>query len=276
PHDTKLVPLVEALSVKRKAVHSGDGRVEIEVKDGSLVPLNLEVELTDSSQLTLRANSRSGSLSAFLVSVRVPKGVTAKVNVIIDSDSSSLVYARLRIDNEGELNLNLVSSAAKAARIEADVHLMERASSKFLARSIGIEGTVDNVVNVYHEGPESVSDGTLKGAAFGNAQVVVRGLASILEKAYDSSTSIIGRSYVQGSGARTIVVPMLEVKTGRVKMAKHSASAMKVPEDLLFYLQSRGFDRREANAIILRGFMESPDDTDEVTAFIESLLGKVL
>ncbi len=276
PHDTKLVPLVEALALRKVSHHSGTGRIELNAKGRALVPANLKVYVRDSAEITIKSNSRDGSLSAFLIEVEVPKDVTAKINLIADSDTTSLVFGRLRIVNNGNIELNLVSSTAKAGRLETEVRLGERASSKFLIRSLGKAGSIDNVINVYHNGPESVSEGTMKGSAFENAQVVIRGVASILENAHDSSTSIIGRSYVQGQEAKTIVVPMLEVKTGRVRMAKHSASAMKVPEDLLFYLQSRGFSKREANAIIVRGFLENPDDSEEIKGFIDGILNDVL
>lgn len=48
---------------------------------------------------------------------------------------------------------------------------------------------------------------------------------------------------------------MLEVKTGRVVMAKHSASITRIDENQIFYLQSRGFNKKEAEGLIIRDLL---------------------
>lgn len=67
------------------------------------------------------------------------------------------------------------------------------------------------------------------------------------------------------------VVPMLEVKTGRVVMAKHSAAVSKINEDMIFYLKSRGLTQKEAEGMIIRGFIE-----DEVTDLIRDKIEQIL
>lgn len=276
PYDSKLVPLIEAVAIKGTAEIDGNRRLSIEAHGKKLVPVNVKINVKDDSILTLTFKATEAAMVGFLINFTVPRGIRARVDLIVESDPSSLVYGRYRIEDEGSLELRVVTTTAKAGRVQGEVDLKEGATNTFLVRSLGYEGSMDNVIDVIHQGPKSVSDGTLKAVSFNDAMISIRGVATISETAYDSATSIIGRSFVQGNNAKAVVTPMLEVKTGRVKTAKHSASAMKVPEDLLFYLESRGFDKKESNALIVRGFMEDEGDSDEIKRVISSVLDKVL
>ncbi len=276
PYDSKLVPLIEATAVKGIAEVSGEKGLVVEANGKKLVPINLKLDVKDDSSLTLLFKASEGAMIGFLINMEVPRGVKARVDLILDSDPNSLAYGRYKVVNSGSLELRVVTTTAKAGRVQGEVRLKEDAVNTFLVRSLGYDGSMDNVIDVIHEGPRSVSEGTLKAVSFNNAMISIRGVASILEAAYDSSTSIIGKSFVQGPNARAVVTPMLEVKTGRVKTAKHSASAMKVPEDLLFYLESRGLDKKEANALIVRGFLEDERDNPEIRRVISSVLDRVL
>ena len=276
PHDNRLVPLIEATAIKGLAEVSGEKRLVFSSRGKVFSPLNLRIEVKDEARLTLHFKASESSAVGFLLDFIVPRNVKARVELIVELDTTSLVYGRYRVQNEGTLELSVVTTAGRAGRVQGDVRLAEESVNTFLVRSLGYDGSIDNVINVTHEGPRSVSDGVLKAVSFNSALISIRGVATVSESAYDSSTSIIGRSFIQGSNAKAVVTPMLEVKTGRVRTAKHSASAMKVPEDLLFYLESRGFNKKEANALIVRGFMEDERDSEEVKYVISSVLDKVL
>jgi len=75
-----------------------------------------------------------------------------------------------------------------------------------------------------------------------------------------------------GKQSKAIVAPMLEVKTGRVITAKHSAAVSRVNEDLVFYLQNRGFDRKTAEGLIIRGFLNDENDISIVKEMVEKII----
>lgn len=112
----------------------------------------------------------------------------------------------------------------------------------------------------------------MKAISNDQAFTVVRGVATIDETAINSSTSIIGRSLVLGKDAKAVVSPMLEVKTGRVVMAKHSAAVSRIDENQIFYLQTRGLSKREAEGIIIRGFIIEEQDPETLKDRIEEIL----
>ena len=56
--------------------------------------------------------------------------------------------------------------------------------------------------------------------------------------------------------AKAKTIPSLEIKANDVK-AGHSATIGKVDKDLLFYLQSRGINKKLGEKLLIRGFLEA-------------------
>jgi Fe-S cluster assembly protein SufD len=69
----------------------------------------------------------------------------------------------------------------------------------------------------------------------------------------DSEQSL--KSLLTGNGAEASVRPQLEIHTDRVK-AQHGATTGKLDEQMLFYLLSRGIDRRTAQTLLQWAFIE--------------------
>ncbi|BFH74253.1 SufD family Fe-S cluster assembly protein [Sulfurisphaera javensis] len=276
PEEHKLVALTLALSRKIK--------IDIEKSDKVLIyhrvaernyfsPANIEINVKDGAItdiVYLAENEIPNSLQTAITSLRVSRDSQANFTLI---STSSYIYNYVKVYCEGELNSTIFATKSKMAHIEYTTILDKESKSVFSAKSIGTnDDKIDIRIIVQHQGQKSVSDGNLKGIATDNAFVVIRGDASINETALDSSTSIIGRAFILGKDAKAIVAPMLEVKTGRVMMAKHSASVSRVPEDLIFYLENRGLSRKEAESFLIRGFIEDEKDPEILKKIIEEVL----
>ena len=90
----------------------------------------------------------------------------------------------------------------------------------------------------------------------------------------DSSNSFLsGRSILLDKGAKSDAIPGLEILTNDVK-ATHSASVAQIDEEQIFYLGSRCLNRREAERIIVEGFLEplSRSMSYQVRAWIAYLI----
>lgn len=51
-------------------------------------------------------------------------------------------------------------------------------------------------------------------------------------------------------------IPVLEILTNDVTRCGHAATAGSIDENELFYVMSRGFDRRGAEELLVRGFFQ--------------------
>lgn len=56
--------------------------------------------------------------------------------------------------------------------------------------------------------------------------------------------------------AKALLIPVLTVETDEVESASHSASATPINPEIILYLESRGFNRKEAVQEIKSGFLK--------------------
>jgi Fe-S cluster assembly protein SufD len=112
---------------------------------------------------------------------------------------------------------------------------------------------VDNFVNVDHLSPNCTSNQLFKGVlddmstgAFNGRIFVARDSQGTL--AYQKNNNIL-----LTDTAKMDTKPQLEIYADDVKCS-HGATIGQLDEDGLFYLQSRGIDRREAKLMLMFGF----------------------
>jgi Fe-S cluster assembly scaffold protein SufB len=107
-----------------------------------------------------------------------------------------------------------------------------------------------------HTAPKTASRISIRGASGSNAKARVDLSTKISENAINSEgiqkANILLLSEKAGASAR----PKLEIENSESK-AGHSVSVGQVDEKILFYLMSRGLDKKESIKTIVRGFFET-------------------
>jgi Fe-S cluster assembly protein SufD len=106
-----------------------------------------------------------------------------------------------------------------------------------------------------HIAPNCTSDLLYKGALRDSSRVVYSGLIHIAPGAKGSNAFQTNRNVVLSDEAKADSIPNLEIENNDVKCS-HAASVGPVDEDEIFYLQSRGIPRDEAERLIVRGFFQ--------------------
>lgn len=273
PKEHKLVALNLALS--KKIIIDRPGKYFIyHYADQELYsPINIEINVNDDiSDIVYYSESFGKSMPSSTIYLKVGKDATVNFSTIVKGNSSySFVYAKAEVD--GSINSSIFASGSSQAHIEYKSILGSYSNASFNVKALGIkDNNIDIVSDVTHIGEKSVSTGSMKAVAANTSLTVIRGDAKVGETAHDSSTSIIGRAIMLGKQSKAIVAPMLEVKTGRVITAKHSAAVSRVNEDLVFYLQNRGFDRKTAEGLIIRGFLNDENDISIVKEMVEKII----
>lgn len=81
------------------------------------------------------------------------------------------------------------------------------------------------------------------------------GLIRVEEGAEEAEGFLSYKALLLSPGARAKPIPRLEVLTKSVASLGHAASVGKIDECQLFYLQSRGLARAEAERLIVEGFL---------------------
>jgi Fe-S cluster assembly scaffold protein SufB len=278
PEEHKIVAISLALSKKIEIKENGNYVFyHINTKNNIFSPVNIEIKLSEGESNIFFISEVKGenSMNSDIISLDVNKNSHVNFNYISISNNN-LLFSYIKGKILGSISTNLFSARGKMSHIEYSIELYEDSNANFTARALGVnDDKVTVLCKVNHKQKKSKSVGKMKGIAAENSQVIIRGVATITESAHDSSTEILGKSLLIGKNAKSAVVPMLEVKTGRVNLAKHSASASKVPEDYIFYLQNRGLSKKEAEGIIIRNFLIEENDIELVKDYIVKILQTV-
>ena len=135
------------------------------------------------------------------------------------------------------------------------------------------EQSFDISSNVNHEKPSTEGRVIEKSILKNKSKSLFKGMIRIKENASQSNSFLSGRSILLDEGAKSDSIPGLEIFTNDVK-ATHSASVAQIDEEQIFYLQTRCLDRKEAERIIVEGFLEplSRNMSYQVRAWIAYLI----
>lgn len=160
------------------------------------------------------------------------------------------------VEDENEsLPLTLVFTDAVARQVRLRVRLAGRgASAEIIVAHIGKEKQEMNLdIALVHDAPETRGRITVKSALFDQSKFVFRGMLEITERGKGSDSYLLAKALMISPQARAEIYPYLEIKTDEVR-ASHGSSVGKIDPGQLFYLQSRGIEKRKAEQMILSGF----------------------
>ena len=105
--------------------------------------------------------------------------------------------------------------------------------------------------------PKTSCNIQFRAALAGASSSFFDGLIRVEEGAKDARGFLSYKALLLSPGARAKPIPRLEVLTREVASLGHAASVGKIDPDQLFYLQSRGISRQEAENLIVDGFLSA-------------------
>lgn len=117
------------------------------------------------------------------------------------------------------------------------------------------EQKVNLTINSTHKAPNTKCLIQVRGVLKGSSYSTFKGLIKIGKKAQLTNSYLDDDVLILGDGARNESQPTLEIEADDVK-ATHGATTGQISKDHLFYLQSRGLTKEQAENIILEGFFD--------------------
>jgi Fe-S cluster assembly protein SufD len=176
--------------------------------------------------------------------------------------------------------LRTVTLGGLTSRSTILIRLAGRASRcELTAASIanGLQ-THDVYAEIEHAGADAVTRELFRGIATDRGKLGFNGMMKVNEAAQGADSEQSLKTLLTGAGAEASVRPQLEIHTDRVR-AIHGATTGKLDEQMLFYLLSRGIDRRTAQTLLQWAFIEdavSRIEVAELRAEIEGLIAAQL
>lgn len=107
-----------------------------------------------------------------------------------------------------------------------------------------------------HVSPQTKAHYHLRAAMYDHSSIDYKGNLIIEKSAQLTDTYLAHHTLLLSDHARARTIPALEIEADDVK-AGHAATIGKVDKDLMFYLQSRGIEPKEAEQLLISGFFET-------------------
>jgi Fe-S cluster assembly protein SufD len=188
-------------------------------------------------------------------------GPAARVRYIALQDwgegVTHLAVQRAVLDRDAELRSLAVSFGGALSRTEVEAVLEGPGGHSEMLGVYFADGSqhYDHRTLQDHVAPQCTSTLLYKGALKHTSRAVYSGLIRIHKGAHGSDAMQTNRNIVLSEGARADSIPNLEIDDNDVRCG-HAASVGPVDENELFYLQTRGIPRDEAERLIVKGFFQ--------------------
>ena len=166
-------------------------------------------------------------------------------------------HERVKVDRDGNLDWIFGAVGSHLTKNFSDLDLIGRGST---GRMSGFYFTdhnqhLDHDTQQNHLAPNTTSDLLFKGALLGESRSVWQGMIYVAPGASKTDGYQANRNLVLSNEARADSIPGLEIKTDDVRCT-HGATVGKIDPEPVFYLQSRGIPKKEAERLVVEGFFD--------------------
>jgi Fe-S cluster assembly protein SufD len=208
-------------------------------------------------QRSNKPSETSLSLSNALIEMSV--GENAKLDYVEVQNFHANVFAVSETHTAVARNGRFASLtiALGGSQVKSDIitTLQDRgASSEVLGVVLGDDREKYNFNTVQeHNAPDTTSDINFRVALKGESSSVYQGIIRVAKVAQGTNAYQSNKNLLLGDKARADSIPKLEILTDDVKCS-HGATVGPIDKEQLFYLMSRGLDRKESEELVVGGF----------------------
>ena len=152
--------------------------------------------------------------------------------------------------------LNVITGG-RLSRFEVDILLAGTGADAGLT-SISVVDSgqlADTTLNFVHKAEHTTSRQSIRSVIGGTGEVVFQGKIHVEQAAQKTDAHQMARSLLLSRGAAATTKPELEIYADDVKCS-HGAASGVLDKNAVFYLQSRGLNRAEAEGLLTRAFVE--------------------
>ncbi len=167
-------------------------------------------------------------------------------------------YSKVRLEKDASIDWVIGSTGAKFSKVFSEMQLSGEGSHGKASGFYFADGQqlIDHETRQDHFAPNTTSDLLFKGALKDDSRSVWRGMIHVAPEAVKTDGYQANRNLILSDTARADSIPGLEILTDDVRCT-HGATVGKIDQDQVFYLESRGIPKKEAENLIVEGFFES-------------------
>jgi len=166
-------------------------------------------------------------------------------------------HERAQVHRYGNLEWIFGAMGSHLTKNFTDLDLLEEGASGKMSGFYFADGFqhLDHDTQQNHLAPHTTSDLLFKGALKDKSRSVWQGMIYVAPKAQKTDGYQANRNLTLSPLARADSIPGLEILADDVRCS-HGATVGKIDENQMFYLQSRGIPKHEAERLIVEGFFD--------------------
>jgi len=166
-------------------------------------------------------------------------------------------HERVEVAKDGSVDWVFGAAGSRLTKSFLNLELTGQGSSGKMSGFYFADGVqhLDHDTRQNHLAPNTTSDLLFKGALLGESRSVWRGMIYVAPDAAGADGYQSNRNLVLDRRARADSIPGLEINTDDVRCT-HGATVGQLDDEQIFYLQSRGIPRKEAEQLVVKGFFE--------------------
>jgi Fe-S cluster assembly protein SufD len=274
----------EVLVVDITGEHTGSLRIARSQMGSAARAAHTIIRVHPNSHATLLLESDGDALLAENVEFDIQDGASLHVVAVQQWNSGAIHYSAhfARVAKDASLTHIVVSLGGDIVIVNPSTQLVGAGAQGHLWGAYFADANqhLEHRVYVHHQGPQTVSRVTYKGALHGKgARTVWVGDVLIGSDATGTDSYEQNRNLVLSDGTRADSIPNLEIKTGDIAGAGHASATGRFDDEQLFYLQSRGIKELDARRLVVMGFLvdviSKIDDTDLVRTLSHTIQEKL-
>ncbi len=199
------------------------------------------------------------SLHSAVVEIIVKRGARVRYTTIQNWSTNvyNLVTKRARVEEEGVMEWVDCNLGSKITMKYPSIYLMGR-KARGEVLSIAYAGPhqhQDAGGKAVHLAPETTSQIVSKSISRGGGRTSYRGLVKVVKGATSVKSKVVCDALLLDEDSRSDTYPTMSIDEQDVTI-EHEATVSKIGDEQLFYLQSRGIAKAQAESMIVNGFIE--------------------
>lgn len=181
-------------------------------------------------------------------------------------------HQRAVVEEDASLEWTVGALGARLAKVNQHVVLAGPNAQAMVNGVMFTEGRQHHSYHTlqHHQAPYCHSDLLYKGALQDHSRMVWRGMIRVDQGAVKTDGYQRNDNLILSNTSRADSIPGLEIEADDVRCT-HGATAGRVDDEEIFYLQTRGLTRREAARMIVTGFFQQVFDRVTIDSVREEL-----
>jgi Fe-S cluster assembly protein SufD len=242
---------------------------------GAYPSLLIQVEPGAELRLTEQhAGSDAESVTAATLQIELGDGAIVDHTLLQVSEARAVIIGdvQARVGRDATYRHRSAALGAHLSRFDLTVQLVAPGASTFLSGLFLADGSREHHLRtvVHHQAPNCTSTQVYRGVASERGRGSYDGKVIVDAGANGTNSSQSSKNLLLSADATIETRPQLEINADAVKCA-HGATTGSLDETMLFYLLSRGLDRKTARAVLTYAFLGDVlvDFTANTRAFVE-------